>query len=198
MHGSVETEDVQLTVEADLTPGERTRGAIRGDFDVAEISLGTYLAGWPNWDFTAIPVSPRRFFPHSRLFVHAESTVDSPADLRGGRVGILSWDNSLALWTRGILTDTYGLDLSSVEWCVSKEGRVPLEPPVDITELDVTTDDRHALVDRLIDGDLDCLVYPLVGVRLIPSTRRLNSSSRIRWRKSARTIGGLNAIQSCM
>ena len=60
------------------------------EFDVAEMSLSSYVLSWFHADrpFIAIPVFPSRFFRHSCIYVHAGSGIKEPKDLIGKKVGV--------------------------------------------------------------------------------------------------------------
>ena len=68
---------------------ELVRRMTRGlEFDIAEVSLGTYLpARTFHTPFTAIPVFPVRAFYHSAIVCRPGSGVQTPADLSGRRGG---------------------------------------------------------------------------------------------------------------
>jgi 4,5-dihydroxyphthalate decarboxylase len=153
--GRVEPDGIDLTVLTDMGGGERHWRTVAGEFDVAEFSLGTYITGWPDWEFTAIPAFPRRFWPHSRIFVHEDAGIDEPADLAGKRVGISSYQNTLALWAKGVLSEHYGLDVEAVNWCTSKPEPVSVDLSVDLERID-----RDTRPEQLARGDLDALFMP--------------------------------------
>jgi 4,5-dihydroxyphthalate decarboxylase len=164
--GEVEADGIDLTVLTDMGGGERHWRAVAGEFDIAEFSLGTYITGWPDWEFTAIQAFPRRFWPHSRVFVNSEAGIEEPADLAGKRVGLSSYQNTLALWTKGVFGEHYGLDLEAVEWCTSKPEPVDVDLPVDLERID--RDSRPAQLAR---GDLDALFMPATaGLYPLPDT----------------------------
>lgn len=160
--GDVEPDGIDLTVHTGIHSAERHERTIAGEFDAAEFSIGTYLAGWPDWAFTSIPAFPRRFTPHSRSIVNGDAGIESPADLEGKRVGIVSWQNTLALWAKGVFSDRYGLDLATVHWRVTQPEPIPVELPGSIDRFD-----RAAGKDLLATGELDALVLPS-SVELYP------------------------------
>lgn len=157
--GAVEPDGVDLTVLTSMAGGERHRRTMAGEFDVAEFSLGTYITGWPDWEFTAVPAFPRRFFPHSRAFVNRDAGIDGPADLAGKRVCLTSYQNTLALWFKGVFGEHHGLDLDAVDWVTWKPEPVPVDPPVDLEVLDRSTP-RPELLAR---GDVDAIIIPATG-----------------------------------
>lgn len=159
VYGAVEPENVDLAVFHEIEHAQQHIRMIDGEFDIAEFSLGTYIAGWPlGWEFTAIPVFPRRFFPHSRVFVNRQAGIDEPADLEGKRVGIVSFQNTLALWFVGIFVDRYDLDLDSIDWHTFGTQKVPEDVPYDTTQID-----RMTLPTQLARGDIDAVVNPRTG-----------------------------------
>lgn len=152
--GTIDVKGLDLTVFTDMVGGERHARMMAGEFDVAEFSLGTYITGWPDWDFTALPVFPRRFFPHSRAFVRSDADIETPADLEGKRVWIHSYQNTLALWARGIFSEEYGLDPTAVDWYVSDEEPYPISLPVEVTVAD------SGRADAIKRNEVDAAIPP--------------------------------------
>jgi 4,5-dihydroxyphthalate decarboxylase len=85
------------------------------EFDVAEMSLSSYTLSLfrENPPFIAIPVFPSRMFRHSCIFVNARSGIREPKDLIGKRVGSPEYQMTAPVWIRGILSDEYGVPVSS-------------------------------------------------------------------------------------
>jgi 4,5-dihydroxyphthalate decarboxylase len=83
-----------------------------GEFDAAEVSLSSYVAasarGLP---FIAIPVFPRRLFSLGQVFVNARSGLTHPRDLAGRRIGLQSFQTTLAVLAKGDMAAEYGLQL---------------------------------------------------------------------------------------
>src|SRR5262252_7296776 len=74
------------------------------EFDVCELSLSSYLmARTRGMPFTAIPVFPRRLFSLSQMWVNIEAHVERPIDLIGKKVGLHSFQNTLATLAKGDL-----------------------------------------------------------------------------------------------
>jgi 4,5-dihydroxyphthalate decarboxylase len=136
------------------------------EFDVAELSLSSYLIardrGFPR--FTAIPVFPSRSFRHSGIYIHANSGIKTPADLRGRRVGLPEYQLTACLWIRGILKDEYGVTPDSVQWLIGGEetpGRiekVPLKLP---PEIKIQPIGEHQTLNEMLEkGEIDALIAP--------------------------------------
>src|SRR5213076_1910836 len=83
--GRVEPEGVDLTF-LPLRPGETFwRMLNHEEFDASEMSLSSYsiLRSEGDTRFIAIPVFPSRVFRQNALYVHAESSIREPRDLKG-------------------------------------------------------------------------------------------------------------------
>src|SRR5579863_9554176 len=85
------------------------------EFDVAELSLSSYTVslGKERPHFIAIPVFPSRFFRHSCIYIHADSGIREPMDLAGRRIGNPEYQMTAPVWIRGIMSDEYGLPVTS-------------------------------------------------------------------------------------
>ena len=85
------------------------------EFDAAELSLSSYTVSLFREDppFIAIPVFPSRYFRHSCIYVHAGSGIRDPKDLAGKRIGNPEYQMTAPVWIRGILSDEYGVPVTS-------------------------------------------------------------------------------------
>ena len=81
-----------LTVDYIALPPEETffRMARFGEFDVAELSLSSYVVSRRSADppFVAVPVFPSRSFRHSGVYIRRGGGIARAEDLSGGRVGV--------------------------------------------------------------------------------------------------------------
>src|SRR5437773_26654 len=102
--GKVQAEGIDLnliTVESGI---RHQRMYHYGEYDACEFSMSSYLVaksqdvGW----FNAIPFFPRRMFTHKFCFIRAGSGIKKPADLTGARIGLRTYENTLALITKGM------------------------------------------------------------------------------------------------
>ncbi|WP_218643740.1 MULTISPECIES: hypothetical protein [Paenarthrobacter] len=136
------------------------------EFDVAELSLSTYLLtlSQETPPFVAIPVFPSRMFRHSGIYINTQSGISSPSDLSGKVVGVPEYQVTAAVWIRGILEEHYGVPVDSVRYRTGglhETGRVekfPLRPGT-------TTEIRpigpeETLSQLLVDGEIDALYSP--------------------------------------
>jgi 4,5-dihydroxyphthalate decarboxylase len=133
------------------------------EFEAAELSLSSYTVSLFKEDrpFIAIPVFPSRFFRHSCIYVHRDSGVREPKDLAGKRVGVPEYQMTAAVWIRGILSDEYGVPVSSVSYFTGGEeepGRpeklaLALPPEIRVQAIGET----QTLARMLEAGEIDAL-----------------------------------------
>jgi 4,5-dihydroxyphthalate decarboxylase len=123
LDGSVRPKDFDLAV---LHVGQSEDGRYgrdrhermiqKGEFDVCELSLSSYLmARAQKLPFTAIPVFPRRLFSQSQVWVNASRGIREPKDLIGKRVGLNTFQTTLSVLAKGDLQAEYGVPWRSIE-----------------------------------------------------------------------------------
>jgi 4,5-dihydroxyphthalate decarboxylase len=151
-------------------------------FDACEFSMAGYLiARSRNIDWLqAIPFFPRRMFGHHYCFVRAGSEYRKPADLKGRRIGIRTFENTLAVMVKGMFAHDYGLAVEDATWVCANNELVGTKPPPTI-RIEQLAEGRQ-LVDLLLAGEIDATVEPalpsswLAGnqalVRLFPDFQR--------------------------
>lgn len=131
------------------------------EFDAAEVSLSSYLmAKARGLPFTAIPAFPRRLFSQTQMFTTASSGLTEPAALAGKRVGLQSFQTTLAVLAKGDLAHEYGVDLTSVNWIVRAGETIPFEPPAGWSIEYVPADTDLGVM--LADGALDAMFFSRV------------------------------------
>lgn len=159
LDGRVAPDGVEFTPFVYRSPERHRRMLKHGEFDVCELSGGSYLASLErDYPFTAIPVFPHRRFRHGFYFVNAEAGIEEPGDLEGARVGLRRWQNTAGLWMRGAMREHYGVDLSTVEWYIDDEDEVDVAIPERYSTRRVPDDDD--INAMLVRGDLDAAMYP--------------------------------------
>ncbi len=152
------------------------------EFDVAELSLSSYVmrraqGGCP---YLAIPVFLSRAFRHSAIYVRTDRDIGRPGDLRGRLVGIPEYQQTAAVWVRGLLEDDYGVSPRDVRWVsggLEMPGRVekiPFRPPSGLS-LDAAPE-GHTLSNMLAAGEIDAVIAPRPPscfIRGVPEVGRL-------------------------
>jgi 4,5-dihydroxyphthalate decarboxylase len=137
------------------------------EFDAAEMSMSTYIALVANGDrrFVGIPVFPSRNFRHSYLFVNAKAGIETPADLRGRRIGVPEYQMTAALWIRSILQHDFDVHPRDMLWST---GGLRMPGYVERAHVDLPDDidlrviDPAQTLEGLLDaGELDALISPV-------------------------------------
>ncbi len=88
-------------------------------YDISEMSMSSYLRlrsiGWP---YRLLPVFHNRSFSYTYSHIRKSSGIRQghPEDLKGKRVGIGDYQQSLGLWTRGILQMEFGVQPEDMVW----------------------------------------------------------------------------------
>lgn len=163
LDGTIRAAGIDLTVLR-LQPEEIFYRFTRfREWDVSEMSFAKVisLASQDEGGIVALPVFPSRVFRHSSIYVRAGSSISSPAQLAGKRIGVPEWAQTASVYSRGMLQHEYGVDLKSIHWHqagVNEAGRVEkvkLNLP-DGLRLAVVKD--RSLSEMLLAGDLDAVL----------------------------------------
>lgn len=166
LDGRIAVPGVSLTTEVLPTSQLFPIAAQEARFDITEMSLSTYILQRSSGvtPYTAIPVFLSRAFRHNGFFVRAGSGMESPAYLTGRTVGVPEYQMTAALWMRGILSDEYGVDLSSITWRTGaldtgvRHERLDLALPPGMIVRPI--EDGETLQGLLLDGRIDALLAP--------------------------------------
>ncbi|MDQ4137205.1 MAG: ABC transporter substrate-binding protein [Pseudomonadota bacterium] len=103
-------------------PGESDdifRRALRDRaFDITELSMASHIVTTARGDnpYIAIPVFLSRAFRHSAIYIRTDRGVATAADLRGRTIGLREYQQTLALWIRGLLRDGHGIAAREMRW----------------------------------------------------------------------------------
>jgi 4,5-dihydroxyphthalate decarboxylase len=134
------------------------------EFDVAEMSLSSYIIGRSRGElpYIAIPVFTSRMFRHSMIYVRADAGIARPLDLKGREVGIPVYAQTASVWLRGMLEDDYGVRPTDISWRTGgleepgRYGRFALNLPPDVRVEKIPGD--RALSEMLAKGDLPAVI----------------------------------------
>jgi len=132
------------------------------EFDVCEMAPATYMiaraAGAP---FKALPVSIFRRFHHAGFVTRGDAGIEVPKDLEGKRAGVRAWSVTTGIWTRGILSEDHGVDLSKITWVVDDEEHVQsLRLPPNVERAPA----GRPLVDLMAEGYLSAAFTANAGI----------------------------------
>jgi len=139
-------------------PEDIFRRALRDRaFDVAELSMGSHIVTTARGDapYVGVPVFPSRAFRHSAIYIRTDRGIRTAAGLAGRTVGLPEYQQTAALWVRGILREQHGVDTRRIAWRTGGE-RVAIALPegFDVRPLGEDLD------AALSAGRLDALIAP--------------------------------------
>jgi 4,5-dihydroxyphthalate decarboxylase len=163
--GDVQPQGIDLTFLRMYPEEVFWRMTRHAEFDAAEMSMSSYMLRRSRGDesVTAIPVFTSREFRHSCVWIHANSGIRTPRDLKGKRVGAAEWQLTANLWIRGFLADDYDVQAKDVRWFLGglyQPGRIEkLALDIPGVELNAIQPDQ-TLSQMLQDGDLDAVIGP--------------------------------------
>jgi len=164
LDGTVQPEGIALVATPLYAPEMFWRQLKFADFDVSEMSIASLaiaIAGGSR-DWVALPVfSMRRFF-HSEITVRNDAAIVRPSDLHGKRVGVPEYQQTGAVWCRGVLADEFGVDPREIRWfmertpTISHGGATGFTPPpgIRLDYIDPGSDIGRMLVDGSLDATL--------------------------------------------
>src|SRR5437870_1769080 len=130
------------------------------EFEVGEMSMSSYLiARERGFDIIALPVFPSRRLFHTELSYNTESGIKQPGDLVGKRIGVGEYQQTAALWQRGILEHDFGVSQYKVHWYMERSeelshgGATGFTPPPGISFQRIPKD--KSLASMMVNNELD-------------------------------------------
>lgn len=182
--GRVEVEGVELIATASDPSETFWRQLSFQEFEVAEMSLSSYLIAKSNgMDMIAIPAFPGRRFMHTQLSYHVDSGIRDARDLVGKRVAMGEYQQTAALWNRGILEHDFGVSQYKVHWfmerseALSHGGATGFTPPEGISFQRIP--DTESMASMLVANKID--VAPVTRA-FRRDTNMIDRSTQIRAR----------------
>ena len=138
------------------------------EFDASEMSMSSLIIATSRGDtrWVAMPVFTMRRFFHTRIIVRRDSGIVAPADLRGRRIGVPEYQQTWAIWSRGVLQHEFGVHAREIEWFMERNpdkshgGATGFAAPdgVRVNQIPPTTNIGEMLVRGELDGALHYLV----------------------------------------
>ena len=160
MNGIVKAEGIEIAPTYSH-PSETFLRQLRDlEFPVGEMSMSSYLIGRERGlDMIALPVFPSRRLFHTELSIHAGSGIAKPEDIVGKRIGVSEYQQTAALWQRGILDHDFGVSQYKVHWYMERTeemshgGVTGFTPPQGISFQRVPPE--KSLASMLVHRELD-------------------------------------------
>ncbi len=138
------------------------------EFEVSELSMSSLLIALSHGDDTwvGLPIFTSRRFFHVGALAREDSGINSPADFAGKRIGVPEYQQTAALWSRGILQHEFGLDPRDLHWYMERPpekshgGATGFDPQaigIDLQYIPRETDMGRMLQSGELDGALHYL-----------------------------------------
>ena len=184
----------QLELSIALMPNARTAPILRGDyepegirllrtpchasemfwrqlkfseFDVSEMSVSSLTIATSNapTEWVAIPVFTMRHFFHTSMLVRKGAGIEKPSDLKGKRIGVPEYQQTWAVWSRGIFADEFGVQPKDNIWYMERSPEkshggstgFTAPPGVEFHYIPPTTN----IGEMMVRGELDATVLYL-------------------------------------
>jgi len=147
------------------------------EFDVSEMSMSSLLIATSRGDtrWVAIPVFTMRKFFHTSIIVRTDSGIAKPADLRGKRIGVPEYQQTWAIWARGILQHEFGVHAREIEWFMERNpdkshgGATGFAAPAGVRVNQIPPETNIGAM--LLSGELDGAIHYLVDKNLVDRSR---------------------------
>ncbi|HEY7163070.1 MAG TPA: hypothetical protein VIB79_00795 [Candidatus Binatia bacterium] len=160
MNGTVRADGIEL-IPTYSHPAETFWRQLKfHEFQVAEMSMSSYLiARNQGADMVALPVFPSRRLFQTELSYHADSGIAAAKDLKAKRLGVAEYQQTAALWIRGILEHDFGVSQYDVHWYMERSeemshgGATGFRPPEGISFSRIPRD--KSLASTLMNHELD-------------------------------------------
>ena len=181
MNGAIQVEGIDL-IPTYSHPAETFWRQLKfAEFEVAEMSMSSFLiARSQGADMIALPVFPSRRLFHTELSYHVDSGVNTPSDLAGKRLGVAEYQQTAALWIRGILEHDFGVSQYKIHWYMERSeemshgGATGFKPPPGISFNRIAP--NKSLASTLLANELD---VAHVASPWVLQANALDRSSRI-------------------
>ena len=92
------------------------------EFDVSEMSFSSLMMAMAHGDerWVGLPMFTTRSFFHTGILVRKDSGIEKPEDLKGKRVGVPEYQQTAALWTRGVLQHEFGVEPKDMQFWMER------------------------------------------------------------------------------
>ena len=187
LDGNVKPDGIEL-VPTILHPSEMFWRQLRfAEFDVSEMSVSSLMMARAGGDarWLGLPVFTTRKFFHTEILVRRDARIDKPADLKGRRVGVPEYQQTAALWTRGVLQHEFGVAASDMEFWMervpthSHAGAVAFKPPPGVTIHQIPAE--KSIGSMMLSGELEAVIHYIRHNNLVDrSTVDLNNHPDIK------------------
>lgn len=171
--GAVTADGIDL-IHTALHPSEMFWRQLKfADFDISEMSFSSLIkaiaAGNDEW--VGIPVFTTHHFFQNWILIRTDAGIEKPEDMAGKRVGVPEFQQTAALWSRGILKHEFGVDQTEMEYFMerlpqtSHGGATGFKPPPGVTVNQIPVETN--IGEMMEKGELDATLLYLPEANLI-------------------------------
>jgi 4,5-dihydroxyphthalate decarboxylase len=147
------------------------------EFAVSEMSCSSFLIAVARGDarFVGLPIFTTRRFFHTSILVRRAAGIEKPADLKGKRVGVPEYQQTAALWGRGVLQHEFGVAPQDMEFWMERTpemshgGATGFAPPPGVTVNQIPAE--KSIGSMMLHGELDAVLHYLSGRNLVDRSR---------------------------
>jgi 4,5-dihydroxyphthalate decarboxylase len=147
------------------------------EFAVAEMSCSSFMIALGRGDarFVGLPIFTTRRFFHTSILVARKAGIDKPAELKAKRVGVPEYQQTAALWARGVLQHEFGVRPQDIEFWMERTpekshgGATGFTPPPGVVVKQIPAD--KSIGSMMLAGELDAALHYLSGRNLVDRSR---------------------------
>jgi 4,5-dihydroxyphthalate decarboxylase len=136
--------------------------------------------------WVGLPIFTTRSFFHTRILVRRDARIETPADLKGKRVGVPEYQQTAALWTRGVLQHEFGVAPKDMEFWMERNpehshgGATGFRAPPGVTVHQIPL--GKDIGSMMLSGELQATLLYIVNPNLVDrSTADLWNHADIRF-----------------
>src|ERR1700691_6739707 len=175
--GTVKPEGIDL-IPTILHPSELFWRQLHfAEFAVSEMSCSSFLIATALGDtrFLGLPIYTTRRFYHTFILVRRQAGIETPADLKGKRVGVPEYQQTAALWARGVLQHEFGVHPKDMEFWMERTpekshgGATGFQPPPGVVVHQIPAE--KSIGSMMLAGELDAVLHYLSGRNLVDRSR---------------------------
>lgn len=177
IQGRIAPQGVQFTTSV-MHPSEMFWRQLKfAEFDVSEMSISSLLIAVSRGDrrWVGLPIYTMRRFFQTWGWVRTDRGISSPSDLRGKRVGVPEYQQTAAIWARGILQHEFGVAPHEIEWHMERTpetshgGATGFVPPRGVTVKQIPA--QTNIGEMLVAGELDATLLYLNDANIVDRSR---------------------------
>ena len=143
------------------------------DFDVSEMSFSSLMMATSKGDdrWVGLPIFTTRKFFHAEILVRKDSGIERPADLKGRRVGVPEYQQTAALWTRGVLEHEFGVAPKDMQFWMERDsshshrGAIGFTPPPGVTIHQIPPEKN--IGSMMLSGEIEAVIHYIVNPNLV-------------------------------